>query len=66
MILLFKFMIWGFIVLSYLFNVILFIDYKDTYGLKSKDIVFHMMFLLLAPIVVTIRLISFVVKRKWK
>ena len=66
MVLLLKFMIWGFIVFSYLFNVILFIDFKDTYGLKNKDIVFHMMFLLLAPFVVIIRIITFIVKRKWK
>ena len=66
MIILLKFMIWGFIVFSYLFNVILFIDFKDTYGLKNKDIVFHMMFLLLAPLVVIIRIITFIVKRKWK
>jgi hypothetical protein len=66
MLLIVKFLIWGFIVASYLFNVILFIDYKETYGLKSKDIAFHMIFLLLAPFVVTIRIIMFFVKRKWR
>jgi len=60
------FIIWFLILSCYVFNILVFIDYKQTNGLESKDIVFYMIFLLLAPLVIIIQIISFLLKKLWK
>lgn len=60
------FIIWFLIFSCYVFNILVFIDYKQTNGLESKDIVFYMIFLLLAPLVIIIQIISFLLKKLWK
>jgi hypothetical protein len=60
------FLICFFILFSYVFNIMLFIDYKQTNGLKSSDIAYYMIFLLLAPIVIIIKIITFLFKKLWK
>jgi hypothetical protein len=60
------FVIWFLIFSCYVFNILVFIDYKQTNGLESKDIVFYMIFLLLAPLVIIIQIISFLFKKLWK
>ena len=60
--LLIYFIIWFLILSCYVFNILVFIDYKQTNGLESKDIVFYMIFLLLAPLVIIIQIISFLLK----
>ena len=64
--LLIYFIIWFLILSCYVFNILVFIDYKQTNGLESKDIVFYMIFLLLAPLVIIIQIISFLFKKLWK
>jgi hypothetical protein len=64
--LLIYFIIWFLILSCYVFNILVFIDYKQTNGLESKDIVFYMIFLLLAPLVIIIQIISFLLKKLWK
>lgn len=60
------FVIWFFILFSYVFNILMFIDYKQTNALKSSELIFYIMFLVLAPFVITLKILNFLIKKIWK
>lgn len=60
------FVIWFFILFSYVFNILMFIDYKQTNALKSKELIFYILFLVFAPFVITLKILNFLIKKIWK
>jgi hypothetical protein len=60
------FVIWFFILFSYVFNILMFIDYKQTNALKSSELIFYIMFLVFAPFVIILKILNFLIKKIWK
>ena len=60
------FVIWFFILFSYVFNILMFIDYKQTNALKSRELIFYIMFLVFAPFVIILKILNFLFRKLWK
>ncbi len=62
-------LLFTFIFLSYLYYVLLFIDYCETYGFKDKDLPYYILYLTFAPLIIAITIIVYTFKKlikKWK
>lgn len=60
------FLIWFFVLVSYVFNILMFIDYKQTNKLKSSELIFYIMFLVFAPFVIILKILNFLLRKLWK